>query len=378
MKYKNRLKHTTTYFLFLISYMLFVFSLVNGDVSDIGVLYALTVPAKYISLMILTCGILSKAYSKKKIQWIIVMLCIDFFVLIKSGVLIFILISLFALLSTKLCDEEILKIAYYTLIVYTTIVILMFVLGVYSDVITSRWVGSDARHSFGFYHSNVLPLIYSYLVGYGLAGGIYKKKHYIALIIIDVLLYYLCGSRNALIISALLIFAKWFSDSVIGKSKFKNQINSVVGFLAKFIIPILTTISLVIPLLIDKVMIFKLFDFMLSYRFTYVARMIQNEGIHLITKMTNEMYFSNEIVIDNGYAFLVLRYGILIVAFLEIIVYFVAKKYKDNTFVLMLIIIVACSNLIDNDLIDYSCLPYLIISEKCVIEGLRRRGKSYE
>lgn len=375
MKCKNNFKFTTTYFLFLVSYMLFVFSLFNRDVSDTGILYALTVPAKYISLIIVTCGILCRTYSIKKIQWIIILLCIDIFVLFNSGVLIFILISLFAFFSAKIEDEEILKIAYYTLLIYTVIVILLCAFGIYNDVITHRWVGSEDRRSFGFYHSNVLPLIYSYLVGYGLASGIYQKKHYVFLILIDVLIFYFCGSRNALITTLLLIGGKWFSDSIRKKS-YKNRIDLTMGFFAKFIIPILTVISIVVPLLIDQVKVFKLFDFILSYRFTYIANIIKNEGLHFITKMTNEMYFSNEIVIDNGYAFLTVRYGLLIVIFLSIITYCVAKKYKDNTFILILIIIVACSNLIDNDLMDYSCLPYLIISEKCVIEGIKRRGKS--
>ena len=133
--------------------------------------------------------------------------------------------------------------------------------------------------------------------------------------------------------------------------------------------------------MLDKVTAFRTLDYMFSYRFTYIASMIQNWGISLIPKMTNKTYFGNEIVIDNGYAFLIIRYGVLMIIFLSILIYCVAKKYKNNTFVLFLIIVVACSNLIDNDLIDYSVLPYLIISEKCLIEGLRRRsgyGRSHK
>ena len=78
--------------------------------------------------------------------------------------------------------------------------------------------------------------------------------------------------------------------------------------------------------MVDKVVAFRMLDYVLSYRFTYIASMIQNLGISLIPKMTNKTYFENEIVIDNGYAFLTIRYGVLMIIFLSILIYCVAKK----------------------------------------------------
>ena len=381
MKIKNSSKINKINLLFSISYVLFVFSLFNRDVSNIDVLYPLTIPAKYIALAILTAGIMFRAYSKKQIRVVIILLCADLLVLMKSGALIFILISLFAFFANKLEDKDILKVAYYTLLFFTLFVFIFSIVGIYNDEITKRWVDSAARHSLGFYHSNVLPLIYSYLVGYGLLTGIFKKKHYIILLTIDLVIYYFCGSRNSLLTTFLLVLGKWFIDSVIETGKFKKIINRIVGFGAKLIVPLLTVFSIFIPLMLDEVTAFRTLDYMFSYRFTYIASMIQNWGISLIPKMTNKTYFGNEIVIDNGYAFLIIRYGVLMIIFLSILIYCVAKKYKNNTFVLFFIIVVACSNLIDNDLIDYSVLPYLIISEKCLIEGLRRRsgyGRSHK
>ena len=381
MKIRNSSKINKINLLFSISYVLFVFSLFNRDVSNTDVLYPLTIPAKYIALVILTAGIMFRVYSKKQIQVVIILLCADLLVLVKSGALIFILISLFAFFANKLEDKDILRVAYFTLLFFTLCVFIFSIVGGYNDEITKRWVGSAARHSLGFYHSNVLPLIYSYLVGYGLLTGIFKKKHYFILLIVDLIIYYFCGSRNSLFTTFLLVLGKWFIDSVIETGRFKKIINRIVGFGAKLIVPLLAVFSIFIPLMLDKVAAFRMLDYMLSYRFTYIASMIQNLGISLIPKMTNKTYFGNEIVIDNGYAFLIIRYGVLMIIFLSILTYCVAKKYKNNTFVLFLIIVVACSNLIDNDLIDYSVLPYLIISEKCLIEGLRRRsgyGRSHK
>ena len=44
---------------------------------------------------------------------------------------------------------------------------------------------------------------------------------------------------------------------------------------------------------LDKVPAFRTLDYMLSYRFTYIASMIQNMGISLIPKMTNKTYLCN-------------------------------------------------------------------------------------
>ena len=381
MKIRNSSKINKINLLFSISYVLFVFSLFNRDVSNTDILYPLTIPAKYIALVILTAGIMFRAYSKKQIQVVIILLCADLLVLVKSGALIFILISLFAFFANKLEDKDILRVTYFTLLFFTLCVFIFSIVGIYNDEITKRWVDSATRHSLGFYHSNVLPLIYSYLVGYGLLIGIFKKKHYFILLTIDLVIYYFCGSRNSLLTTFLLVLGKWFIDSVIETGKFKKIINRIVGFGAMFIVPFLTAFSIFIPLMLDKVAAFRMLDYVFSYRFTYISSMIQNLGISLIPKMTDKTYFENEVVIDNGYAFLIIRYGVLMIIFLSILIYCVAKKYKNNTFVLFLIIVVACSNLIDNDLIDYSVLPYLIISEKCLIEGLRRRsgyGRSHK
>lgn len=378
MKCKINLNHKISNFLFLISYVLFVFSLFNRDVSDINVFYSFTIFAKYISLVLLLIGILLGTYTRKEILRFIFLLCIDLILLIKSGVLVFIIISLFAFHSTKIKDDKIIKLAYYTLLIFTAITFLLLSLGIFKDGLTSRWVGDSARHTLGFYHSNVLPLIYSYLVGYGLSSGIYKKNHYMFLIIMNFMIYYLCGSRNVLVATLILIGSKWFVDSFLQKSKFKKIINNILCVFAKIIIPFLSMISLIVPLLMDHIVFFQKLDFILSYRFTAIYKIIQTGGIHLITQMTNEMYFDNKIVIDNGYAFLAIRYGIVMLIFLSVITYCIANKYRDNTFVLILIIIVACINFIDNDIIDYSCLPYLIIGEKYFLESFKRRKNNYE
>lgn len=362
-----------THIIFTLSYALFVFSLFNRDVSDINVFYFLTTPAKYVALLLLTVGICLKSYSKHQIKLIAVILCADMIVLVRSGVLIFILISLFALYATKISDKDIIKIAYHILLLLTLSVFALSLLGVFDDKITSRWVNAGVRHSLGFYHSNVFPLIFCYLVGYGILSGIINKKHYLILIILDFVIYHFCGSRNSLFVVLILIIGKLIIDKATNNIRIRNNFNRIVGMIAKTIVPILTFASIVIPLSLDNSSLLRHIDFLLSYRFTYIADMIRKLGIGLIPKMSNDMYFNNEIVIDNGYAFITLRYGILVAILFSVLIYNMAKTYKDDSYVLFAIIVVAVCNLIDNDLIDYSVLPYLIIAEKCTIEGYRNK-----
>lgn len=375
MREKNKISVTTL--IFAISYALFVFSLFNRDVSDISTLYWWTLPVKYGALALLTGGILSRAYTQRQIMWIVILLAIDALAMINSGVLTFFVITLFAVLGTKIKDKTILNIAFTTLCIYIALVLILFCAGIYKDVITNRYVGTSDRHSLGFYHSNVLPLLYSYLIGYGLLSNRIKKNGYILAMLGAFILLQLCGSRNAFAITILLIIGKWFSESVLSKRKIGNIANKVLYIIAKYSVTVLSIISIGIPLLIGQNKIFSVIDSTLSFRFTYILMKIKIDGLHFFPKMTNDMYFSNGIVIDNGYAFIAIRYGLLIIGFLCLAVFITAKHYKDNTFVLIVIILVAVENLIDNDIIDYSCLPYLIIVEKCVIDKFKRKKINY-
>lgn len=373
---KNKVPITTH--MFAIAYALFVFSLLNRDVSNTNALYWLTVPAKYGALAILSAGILYTAYTQKQMLRIIILFLIDALVLIQSGVLTFVLITLFAFLAIKIENKMIMKIAFYTLSIYLIMVIILCYIGVFQNVITNRYVGTSNRYSLGFYHSNVVPLIYSYIVAYGLLSNQIKKHMYWLFLTLDICIFFLCGSRNAFLITILLIGGKYFSETRCAQNILKNNIyNTILEFSAKFCVPFLSLISIGIPLLLEQYQLFSKIDSILSYRFTYIWEKIKSDGLHFLPQITNDTFFSDGIVIDNGYAFLAIRYGLFMSILLSIAIYFIAKYYKKNTFVLIVIILVAFENLIDNDIIDYSCLPYLIIAEKCIINGLKSKKEKY-
>ena len=104
-------------------------------------------------------------------------------------------------------------------------------------------------------------------------------------------------------------------------------------------------------------------------------------GIHLINIMSNEFFSRDNIVyvngqdistiaLDNGYLYIILRYGILNMASLNLpekklsIVFqippFSSRKNKESACVLGTLIAVFIANFVDNDLVDYSFLPFIL------------------
>lgn len=354
---------------------MFVLSLFYKDVSAPEVLERVASVGKYASVGFLIVGALYNAYTKKQLVWIMGLLIVDALLLIKTGVLLFITITLFTYLALNIKDRESIKIAFCTLIIYTVATLLLCKFGVFENLITRRWPDSPKRYTFGFYHSNVLPLIYSYLVAYSL---LLMKKNMniigaVLLIIVDLYIYKFCGSRNALIVVILLVVGKLIVDtSWFGR--IKNVVNKPLRIIAVVCIPVLTIATLGIALLLNKYSVLKKIDFICSYRFTYISMKIQKLGLSLLPAMTTNEYFKDEVVIDNGYAYVAIRYGIVMIIILSIIVCGLVKKYKNNSLVLGVIILVVIQNLIDNDLLDYSCLPFLILGLKNIV-GEKKYGR---
>lgn len=362
---------------FTVAYILFAFNLYNRDVSNPEVFYWITGLAKYGALLVLTIGICFSEFKKRQIAWIGVIFALDIFVMLKSGVMTFVIITLLAILGTKIENKTIFKVAFFTLFSFLVITLLLCRFGIYQDHITNRYVGTNNRHSLGFYHSNVLPLVFSYIVGYYcIFKSKVKKSTCIYILICAAILFEVCGSRNAFIISILVILSKQIEQSVRNRKKrMEANINRFLFPLAEYSVIFLYLISIGIPLLLKKIKFLSVVDYWFSYRFSNILSKIKINGLHLFPQMSNELYFADKIVVDNGYAFVAIRYGLIVSIFLCIGVMIIAKYYKKNIFVLTMIVLVALENIVDNDIIDYSCLPYLIIIEKCVIMGIKKRKR---
>ena len=112
-------------------------------------------------------------------------------------------------------------------------------------------------------------------------------------------------------------------------------------------------------------------DTFFSGRFRLAIFKMRRIGFHFINIMSNENFINDNItyangqnlstvVLDNGYLYIILRYGILFLFFYFFIAYLLAKKNKKNICILGTIVMVFIANFVDNDLVDYSFLPFIL------------------
>ena len=136
-------------------------------------------------------------------------------------------------------------------------------------------------------------------------------------------------------------------------------------------IPCMSTFSFAMMFLLLKGGIWNTIDSFFSGRFRLAIFKMRRIGIHFINIMSNEFFVKddityvngqniNTIALDNGYLYIILRYGILILLFYCIVAYFLAKKNRWNVCILGTVIAVFVANFVDNDLVDYSFLPFIL------------------
>lgn len=96
---KLRKKINISVVCYALAYAMFVLSLFYKDVSAPEVLERVASVGKYASVGFLIVGALYNAYTKKQLVWIMGLLIVDALLLIKTGVLLFITITLFTYLA---------------------------------------------------------------------------------------------------------------------------------------------------------------------------------------------------------------------------------------------------------------------------------------
>lgn len=174
-----------------------------------------------------------------------------------------------------------------------------------------------------------------------------------------------CRSRNAIIISLLL------SVFVILAKKKENGENKLLYHATVLSIPVMSIFSFSMMFLLLRGGIWNTIDTFFSGRFRLAIFKMRRIGFHFINVMSNENFINDNItyangqdlstvVLDNGYLYIILRYGILVLFFYFFIAYLLAKKNKRNICILGTIVMVFIANFVDNDLVDYSFLPFIL------------------
>lgn len=356
--------------LFYLSYIILYISLFIGDIYNIA---SMDILARYLrigSYMLICFSCINLKLKNREFFWMVVILAITLFYAVKSGDLYWSILILLIYNSKRVDIERVYKISLRIIVIGIFAVLVLCLFGILPDILTSRNMVAKVnynRHSLGFYHSNVLPLLIFYLEVYYIC--LVKERIQDNVIVFFMLLAgvvsVFCNSRNAVFLSlALSIF-------VIFAKRMKKEEYKILYRVTVFSIPCVTGFSFSMMFLLLKGGIWNTIDSFFSGRYRLAIFKMRRIGIHFINIMSNETFESDNIiyvdgrdlstiVLDNGYLYIILRYGILIVFVYILVAYYLAKKNKGNVCILGALITVFIANFVDNDLVDYSFLPFIL------------------
>lgn len=356
--------------LFYLSYIILYISLFIGDVYNIGGLDILARYLRICSYILIAISYFNLRFVKKEFLQMMVIFMITLLYAMKTGDLYWSILILLIYNSKKINIESVYRISLRIIIIGIISVLFLYLIGVLPDVLTSRDTLEQIdynRHSLGFYHSNVFPLLIFYLEVYYIC--IVKERVRDSVIVLfmifAVIVNVFCRSRNAIIISLLL------SVFVILAKKKENGENKVLYHATVLSIPVMSIFSFSMMFLLLRGGIWNTIDTFFSGRFRLAIFKMRRIGFHFINVMSNENFINDNItyangqdlstvVLDNGYLYIILRYGILVLFFYFFIAYLLAKKNKRNICILGTIVMVFIANFVDNDLVDYSFLPFIL------------------
>lgn len=368
------MKIQKTDLLFYSSYIFLYISLFLGDIYDPGVLDGISRFIRLISYgLVVLYFFFYKSRARDFLKFTIILagtLLYGF----KTGDLYWSTLFILIYCAKQINIDSIFNISSKILMSGITIVLICCAFGLLPDVITARDsinTNEFIRHSLGFYHSNVLPLLVFYLEVYYIFMRKNKvKKTVISLFLIIALsLNIICNSRNAfflcLFLSVFVLYEKF-----VGVKATTKRILSIV---TKYSVPVMAIFSGAMMYLLLKGGIWEKVDAIFSGRFRLAIFKMRRVGLHLINFMSNESFIRDNItyvngkeldsvVLDNGYLYVMLRYGILILLFYFVLAILLSNKAKNNTYVLVVFLAVFVANFVDNDLVDYSFLPFILVA----------------
>ena len=235
-------------------------------------------------------------------------------------------ILLIGAVNINVNEKTIFKTSFWLLLFFIFITIALYLGGVFTDVLSKRTDTSTLiRHSLGFAHSNILPLAVFYMTCFYLFFRRKEAKWYCVLsfLFVNTVLFFVCGSRNALICSILLSLL-FYVDKLLSFIRLRKNmlIKTTLIFaciIAFAIIPsYLRTKS-------DNNWIYDVHDKIFTNRSMLGATAIDAFGIHLLNSIDSYTYYNTSItidgytrvgvVLDNGYLFILIRYGIIVLIF---------------------------------------------------------------
>lgn len=379
--------------IFLIGYSVYILTnvFIESELADLGSMGMILRLLKYmgIFLVILSCYSDTKLDIKRtEILGSLIFISLINMIVFDGGtgiVEIAIIVGCFAMIRDSLRD--IFKWSIYNLAAGHIIIMLLSMIGILEDRVTTRWVGSYMgsffggeyiRHQMGFLASNQIPLtlmiIYIMFIAYK-KEKISLKEHVIFLIL-NMFCFISFGAR----VSFLLIIGAFFVYCILKLSDKAFENWTIKTNFIWSLFPICMMISLILGYFYNaNSRLWLLLNDILYNRIRWAHAGLKHYGLSILgygLKAGQATGANGENLVDNGYVLILLQRGIIITVMVILMwsyLTYMAEKSRDKYMVLALILIAGAS-LIDNHLITYKMIPFYctFISGK---DEIKNKGK---
>ena len=152
--------------LFYLSYIILYISLFIGDIYNIGNMDILARYLRICSYILIFISCINLRLGRKEFLLMIIFLTVTLLYGIKTRDLYWSILVLLIYNSKSVDIKYVFKISLRIIVIGIISTLTLCVIGILPDVLTSRDTINQInynRHSLGFYHSNVLPLLFFYL-----------------------------------------------------------------------------------------------------------------------------------------------------------------------------------------------------------------------
>ncbi|ORU01439.1 oligosaccharide repeat unit polymerase Wzy [Anaerovibrio sp. JC8] len=259
--------------------------------------------------------------------------------------------------------DEIMLMCIKITVVTSVLLVLGCAVGVVPNVDTPRSWGGDSRLAWGFNHSQNLPLLSYYaILYYFCVKGKVRVVECIGSLLLMTVMWRIFDAHNAL-------FSILFFIVLIAIYKNTRKIKKDIKWPYKLctIIPAMMTLFTFITIYLyergEQLAI--LLDLLFTARIRTALLNIQKMPIKFINFVSYDEY-ENQLAntVDNGYLYIVLRYGIVFVLLVCVLFYMVAKHYnvRQNPVACLAVISAGVSSYISNAFVGCLFLPFWIIA----------------
>lgn len=346
---------------FLFSYICFFVSLFLSDVAIEYGIDSFTRKLRYMSYLLAFIQLVLHREKPKRFMIEIIIFIITMIFFVHTNDIYLPMLTVLIVGSRDSSEERVCNISLQLLTIGTILAVAGSLIGIIPDIMTAKAFSTDlTRHSYGFYHSNVLPN--NLLMIQILAIWKYKDKisNLVILMfwVLHIFIYNLCGSRMSLIVGIVITL----SIIVLKARFFLLKGKKILNIIAYFITPIFTILSVGFMLLVNTNSLVNKIDLFFSNRFWAAFLKAGRVGVKLFNFNSNEFFYMDGLVIDNGYLFLLMRYGVIALLAINIISIIMVRKNENQIYHLICVISIFTIAFIDNSFLSYRFLPFLIFT----------------